>query len=314
MTSQLRVSRGNPWSWPEEYWRSEVDRVRAGKRLQSQWPAGAKVAVAISFDPDHETIPLRDGQCHPGKLSQGEYGARVAVPRILALLERHSCPATFFMPAVSALLHPDEARLYAANGHEIAVHGWIHERNTDLPAGVERDLIERSRSVLRQLTGKLPVGIRTPSWDFSSSTLDIVAQCGFEYDSSLMADDDCYMLRSHGVDTSVVEVPVEWIRDDAAYFLMDRYAGLRPYIRPRDVLEVWRDEFDAAYRERGLFQLTLHPHVIGHRSRLVILDELLRHIAAHEGVWYATHADVARAHVKVHASTRGAEQDSPRVT
>jgi peptidoglycan/xylan/chitin deacetylase (PgdA/CDA1 family) len=296
-----------PWEWPEDYWRREVQRVRAGQRLQSQWPDRARVAVAISFDPDHETIPLRDGQRHPGKLSQGEYGARVAVPRILALLERYSCPATFFMPAVAALLHPHEPRLYVENGHEVGVHGWIHEKNTDLPADVERSLIERSRSVLEQLTGVLPVGIRTPSWDFSPSTLDIVADCGFEYDSSLMADDECYLLRSNGIDTGVVEVPVEWIRDDAAYFLMDRYTALRPYIRPRDVLEIWRDEFDAAYREGGLFQLTLHPHVIGHRSRLLILDELLRHIASHDGVWYATHADVARAQVKTSASPASEE-------
>jgi peptidoglycan-N-acetylglucosamine deacetylase len=295
------------WEWPDDYWCREVHRVRAGQRLQSQWPDRARVAVAISFDSDHETIPLRDGQLHPGKLSQGEYGARVAVPRILALLEKYSCPATFFMPAVSALLHPDEARLYVAHGHEVGVHGWIHEKNTDLSAEVERNLIERSRSVLENLTGKLSVGIRTPSWDFSPSTLDIVAELGFEYDSSLMADDECYLLRSNGVDTSVVEVPVEWIRDDAAYFFMDRYTALRPYIRPREVLEIWRDEFDAAYRERGLFQLTLHPHVIGHRSRLLIVDELLRHIAAHKDVWFATHADVARAFTKAESLPTGSE-------
>jgi hypothetical protein len=116
---------------------------------------------------------------------------------------------------------------------------------------------------------------------------------GLRYDSSLMADDEPYELLAAGEPTGVVEIPVEWIRDDAAYFLMERYAGLRPYTPPRSVLGIWRDEFDMAYREGGVFQLTMHPHITGHRSRLVVLAELLDHIAAHPGVWFATHAQLA---------------------
>ena len=117
---------------------------------------------------------------------------------------------------------------------------------------------------------------------------------GLVYDSSLMADDDPYEVLADGEPTGLVEIPVEWIRDDAAYFPMDRYTALRPYTPPRGVLTIWRDEFDRAYAEGGLFQLTLHPHIIGHRSRMMILEELLRHIRAHTGIWFATHADVAR--------------------
>jgi hypothetical protein len=94
---------------------------------------------------------------------------------------------------------------------------------------------------------------------------------------------------------------VEWIRDDAVYFTMDRYSALRPYTSPRDVLSIWVDEFEAAYADRGLFQLTMHPHVIGHRSRMAVLAELIDHIAARPGVWFATHAQVAR-HVLAHAA------------
>ncbi|MFI6359668.1 polysaccharide deacetylase [Streptomyces sp. NPDC050743] len=284
------------WQWPESEWRRHIDAVRAGQRLTpTQWPGGARVAVAVSFDPDHETIPLRDGETSPGRLAQGEYGARVGAPRILALLEKYSVPATFFMPAVSALLHPDEARAYTVHGHELAVHGWIHERNMLLSAADERDLVERSVDTLTQLTGQRPVGVRTPSWDFSPTTLETFLGLGFTYDSSLMADDEPYEILAAGEPTGLVEIPVDWIRDDAPYFTMDRYGSVRPYTRPRDVLEIWVDEFDAAYREGGVFQLTLHPHVIGHRSRLVVLRELLDHIAAHPGVWYATHAQLAEA-------------------
>jgi len=105
-----------------------------------------------------------------------------------------------------------------------------------------------------------------------------------------MADDEPYEVLADGEPTGLVEIPVEWIRDDAPFF--PREPG-RPAMAPRHVLEIWRDEFDAAYAEGGLFQLTLHPHVIGHRSRLVALRELVRHIAGHAGVWFGSHAQVA---------------------
>jgi peptidoglycan/xylan/chitin deacetylase (PgdA/CDA1 family) len=283
------------WRWDEATWRGHVDRVRAGRSLAPEtWPDNARVAVALSFDADHETIPLREGETRPGKLSQGEYGARVGSKRILDLLARHSIPASFYMPAVSALLHPDEARSYAAEGHELGLHGWIHERNMLLDPSDERDLAFRCADTLERIAGRRPVGLRTPSWDFSDATLGIVRELGLLYDSSLMADDEPYELLAQGQPTGVVEIPVEWIRDDAPYFNFDRYSAVRPYTAPRDVLSIWRDEFDRAYAEAGLFQLTMHPHITGHRSRMVILEELVEYIAGHKGVWWATHADIAR--------------------
>ncbi|MDW8444299.1 MAG: polysaccharide deacetylase family protein [Acetobacteraceae bacterium] len=108
-----------------------------------------------------------------GRLSWGEYGSRVGVPRILALLGREGLRATFVVPAVSALLHPDEQRRVVAEGHEVALHGWIHELNSLLPAAVERELHLRSADVLERITGRRPVGMRTPSWDFSPATVAI---------------------------------------------------------------------------------------------------------------------------------------------
>lgn len=283
------------WQWPEERWRGVVNRVRAGRSLKPErWEGGARVAVALSFDSDHETIPLRDGETSPGKLSQGEYGARRGVGRILDLLRRHSIPATFFVPAVSAQLYPDEQRRVVEEGHEIGIHGWIHERNADLPYEAERDLQERAAAKLEQITRQRPVGIRTPSWDFSPNTLRISREMGILYDSSLMADDDPYELVEDGQPTGMVELPPEWIRDDAPYFWMDRFTSLRPYTPPSSVLDIFRAEFDGAYEEGGLFVLTMHPHIIGHRSRIRLLAELIEHMKGHDGVWYATHADIAR--------------------
>lgn len=284
-----------PWQWSDEVWKARVNKVRAGRSLRPDtWPGGAKCAVALSFDSDHDTNELRDGGKSIGRLSWGQYGNRVGVPRILKILEKRAIPATFYVPAVTALLYPDEQRRVVKSGHEIGLHGWIHELNTAVPEQAERELHFRAADTLEKVTGKRPVGMRTPSWDFSDATLAIERELGLLYDSSLMADEDCYELVESGVPTGIVELPVEWVRDDAVYFMMHRFQGLRPYTPPTDVLDIFRREFDAAYADGGLFQLTMHPHVIGYRSRIFILEELIAHIQATGNVWFATHEQVAR--------------------
>lgn len=283
-----------PWQWPEETWRRIVGRARAGRSLKPRtWPNGARCAVGISFDADHDTIPLRDADESPMRISQGQYGSRQAIPRIRRLLATEGIPATFFYPAVSALLYPDEVRELAAEGHEIGIHSWIHERNTTLPLEAERDLSRRASDVLAKLAGRAPVGMRTASWDFSPNTLAIIREMGLLYDSSLMADDDPYELIENGEATGIVELPPEWIRDDAAYFNFVRFSDLRPYTPPSSVEEIFRAEFDGAWEEGGLYILTMHPHIIGHRSRLPLLARLIAHMKARGGIWFATHEQIA---------------------
>jgi peptidoglycan/xylan/chitin deacetylase (PgdA/CDA1 family) len=281
--------------WPEERWRGLVGRVRAGRRLRPPcWKDGARSAVALSFDADHETFEMGQGGEAIGRLAWGEFGRRVGVPRILALLARHAVPATFFVPAVAALIDPDEPRRIVAGGHEIGIHGWIHENNSLLPYETERELMLRSRDTLARLAGVDPLGLRSANWDTSPNTVRIAQEMGLLYDSSLMADEEPYELLLDGARTGVVEVPVEWLRDDAVYFLFNRNPATRPYATPEEVLAIFRREFDAAYEEGSVFQLVMHPFVIGYRSRIWILDELIRHARAKGDVWFATHADVAR--------------------
>jgi peptidoglycan/xylan/chitin deacetylase (PgdA/CDA1 family) len=256
------------------------------------------VAVALSFDFDNETPALRDNQTSPGVLSQGEYGARAALPRVLALLERYRIPASFFVPAVSAKLYPDEVKRIAGAGHEVALHGWIHERNSLLAEADERELMQRAMATLTEIAGRKPVGLRTPSWDFSPNTAKLVKELGLLYDTSLMADDSPYELSIDGQPSGIVELPVEWILDDYPYFGMDRFSPIRPHSAPGHVYEIWAAEFDRAYEEGGLFVLTMHPHVIGHRSRITMLEKLVQHIRSRPGVWFATHEQVARYVVK----------------
>jgi peptidoglycan/xylan/chitin deacetylase (PgdA/CDA1 family) len=283
-----------PWQWPEAQWRQCVNRVRAGRRLRpAEWKNGARVAVALSFDSDHETNELRDGGKSVNRLAWGQYGHRVGVPRILDLLERHAVPATFYVPAVTALLYPQEQRRIVAAGHEIGIHGWIHELNSVLGMEDERDLIARSMDALDHVTGVRPTGIRSPSADFSDNTLQLLCELGIAYDSSLAADDDCYELELNGQPTGVLELPFDWVRDDAVYFLMHRFQGLRPYTPPADVFDIFKRELDGAYQEGGVFELTMHPHVITNRSRIWIVDELIRYAKSLPGgAWFARHDEV----------------------
>jgi hypothetical protein len=138
------------------------------------------------------------------------------------------------------------------------------------------------------------VGIRVPSWDFSATTLPLIRELGLLYDSSLMADDEPYELIDNGEATGIVELPVEWIKDDAPYLGMNRATAIRPYTAPSAVGEIFRAEFEGALAEGGLFLLTMHPHIIGHRSRIAMLDELIRYMKGMPGVWFATHEEVAR--------------------
>ena len=294
--TKIPAQEEKPWEWSLEQVRSEVNRVRAGKDLTpDSWPGGAKVAIALSFDFDAETNALRDLNLSPGTFSQGEYAARVAMPRILALLDEYDIPASFFVPAVSALLHKEEIQaIVSKNRHEIGLHGWIHERNSLLSRHEESDLMYKSFDTLKELTGKAPVGIRTPSWDFSQHTLAIIKEMGLLYDSSLMADDRPYEILEDGKSTGVVELPVEWLLDDYPYFGFSRYSSVRPHIKPMDVFAVWAAEFEKAYDEGTMFVLTMHPKYIGHRSRMSMLETLIQYMQTHDQVWFATHEEIAR--------------------
>ena len=285
-----------PWLLSLDEINSVVGKVRAGKDLTPPaWPDGSRVAVALSFDFDAETNALRDSDYSPGILSQGEYAARVAVPRILALLDKYRIPASFFVPAVTALLHPEEITAITAKGrHEVGMHGWIHERNSLLSEEEERDLMRKSFDTLKAVAGKPPAGIRTPSWDFSPSTLKIIRELGLLYDSSQMADDRPYELLENGKPTGVVELPVEWLLDDYPYFGFERYSSVRPHIAPADVMAIWAAEFDKAYEEGTVFVLTMHPKYSGHRSRIAMLEKLIEHMLARRNVWFATHEAIAR--------------------
>jgi peptidoglycan/xylan/chitin deacetylase (PgdA/CDA1 family) len=277
--------------WTPQQIADAVAPVRACRKLTPpSWPNGARVAVCLSFDVDNETLGLNRGNTAPVSLSAGEFGAVSGLPRVLELLDRHEVPASFFLPAVSAMLHPGMIHeILRRDRHEIGVHGWIHENLSGIDDPVEeKRLMNQAIDYLTRMTGKRPLGDRAPSWVFSKYTIDLIQEAGFLYDSSMMAMDEPYELVSMGQPTGMVELPVEWILDDAPYF---GRSGSLP--SPNLIFEAYRDEFDVAYGEGTMLMLTMHPQVIGPRSRMVYLDKLVTYMRSKPGVWFATAEQIA---------------------
>ena len=272
--------------------RAQYMHLGVGRRLKPKtWPNGAHVAVALSFDVDNATVPLSRGQLGSEDLSRGMYGAVDGLPRILRILDGQNVPASFFIPAVSIALNPEMVpAILSRKQHEIGVHGWIHEHLGVLNNEAEEQrLLNQSIEALTQAIGKRPVGYRAPSWAMSRYTMSQVKQAGFLYDSSLMASDDAYEVTIDGRPSGVIELPIERILDDAPYY--GAANGSLP--SPELVDQIYRAEFDVAYREGGLYVLTMHPHYTGHRSRALWLEKLIAYMKSRPGVWFATHEAIA---------------------
>jgi peptidoglycan/xylan/chitin deacetylase (PgdA/CDA1 family) len=277
--------------WTDEQLRQTVDLARVGKRLTPKsWPGGARVAVCLSFDDDTEAPLLRDGTTSPTSLSASDFGAESGTPRILKMLDQYQVPATFFVTGVDAMLHPDMlASILKSGRHEVGVHGWIHEFPPRLSPEEEERLLDQAIAYLTKATGKRPVGYRAPSWAFSSVTLDLIQKKGFLYDSSLQALDEPYEIMSRGKDTGVVELAIDWTLTETPYLGQN---GHMP--SPELLYQLYKEEFDGAYREGTLFVLTLHPYLSGHRAPMQHLDDFVKYMKSKPGVWFATGAQVAQ--------------------
>jgi peptidoglycan/xylan/chitin deacetylase (PgdA/CDA1 family) len=279
-------------NWTGEQLRAAVAGARVGRKLTPRtWPGNAGVAVCFSFDVDNESYLLARGETSPTTLSAADFGAETGLPRILELLDRHQIPASFFIPAVSALLHPEMIPAILKGGrHEIGVHGWIHEYLPALSGEAEEErLLNQAIDYLTKATGKRPAGYRAPSWAFSSHTIGLLKKNGFLYDSSLSAMDEPYELVSNGQPTGLIELAIDWTLTETPYL---GRGGTLP--SPELLFQVYKEEFDGAYEQRTMFVLTLHPHVTGHRAPLHHLDQLISYMKSKPGVWFATCEQIAR--------------------
>lgn len=258
------------------------------------WPNNCRCAVGFSFDFDAESLWLGSfRQEHPVILSRGEYGARVGIGRILNLLNKYDLKATFFVPGLTAEMHPDKVEAIHAAGHEIGHHGYRHENTHHLDLENEQAILDKGIECLKKITGQVPKGYRTPAGLPGPNTFRLLVDLDFIYDSSMMAQDEPYLYTVEGRGRQLLEIPFHWELDDFPHFAFNTrpyYSGLSA---PSKVYEIWADEFDVCYQEGGYFGLTMHPQVMGKRHRMKLLEKLILHMLDYPGVWFAQHIEIA---------------------
>ncbi|CAN5580573.1 polysaccharide deacetylase [soil metagenome] len=246
-------------------------------------PDGATCVVSLTFDNFGESFDLLRYSHAGGASADGVYAPRRGVERVLDLLARHSIPATFYVEGWNARKYSDLAREVIDWGHEIAGHGWMHERWNELDRETERELIERTTDAIESATGQRPRGWRAPSGLTTPWTVEQLQAAGYNYDSSFGDDDAPYWLQvADGSDQEIVELPWTWTLDDAPY-----YAHPGTLRQPSEVIDLWIEEFDAAYALTGYFMLVCHPRYAGRPSRILALERLIEHIKSHDSVWFA---------------------------
>jgi peptidoglycan/xylan/chitin deacetylase (PgdA/CDA1 family) len=266
------------------------------------------LTACITFDFDAMSSWIGSVKSNnPSMISRGEFSA-VAVPRLLPLLRKLGVTATFAIPGHTACAFPDLVKAIRDAGHEIAHHGWVHENPASFDRAGEKRLLDRGLEALHRAAGVRPQGYRSPAWDLSPVSVELLLEYGFLYDSSCMAHDFyAYYLRQgdrwsldepyqFGQLTELVELPVTWGLDDfpAFEFVLGFNQG---YAAPSKVEEIWQGDFDYALKNcpGGFFNLTLHPEFIARGHRITMLERLLRYMADQRGVRFGSLGDYAAA-------------------
>jgi peptidoglycan/xylan/chitin deacetylase (PgdA/CDA1 family) len=250
--------------------------------------------VCITFDFDAMSGFVARGLTTPTSISRGEFGA-VAVRRLLPLLNKHNVTSSFFIPGVVIGTYPRESSMIVEAGHEVGHHGWTHVTPASLSRAEEEEHLLKGMDSIKKLSGKNPRGYRSPAWDLSPHTVELLLKHGFMYESSMMGDDYTpYYCRqgdvippdgpmSFGKPTSLIEMPISWSLDDYPHFefLRTKEFTLPGLQNANGVLENFFDDFVWMQKnvEWGVLTYTFHPYVIGRGHRILMLERLLEKLA-----------------------------------
>lgn len=266
--------------------------------------------VTIGFDFDAMSGFISRGMTSPTPISRGEFGP-MAVPRILALLAKYKISSTWFIPGHTLETYPDQCRAVFDAGHEIGHHGWTHVPPNDLTREQEEEGLVRANAQIKKLSGQFARGYRSPSWDLSPHSVELLLKHGFMYDSSMMGSDHHpYRVRQgdvitleqpavFGQPTRLIEMPVSWTLDDYPHFefIRTKQTLLPGLMNANLVLENWINDFlyMKATESWGILNYTFHPFVIGRGHRMLALEKLLKTLSD-EGAQFMTIEQAARAY------------------
>ena len=269
----------------------------------------ARHIVCLTFDFDAMSGFIARGMTSPTPVSRGEFGADVATPRLLALLKKYKIKTSWYIPGHTLETYPVRCREVFDAGHEIGHHGWTHVPPALLTRDKEEEGLIRANEQIKKLTGRYARGYRSPSWDLSPHSVELLIKHGFDYDSSMMGDDYTpYRVRQgdvielekpavFGKTTKLIEMPISWTLDDYPHF---EFIRTKDWILPglmnnNLVLENWVNDF--LYMKQilkwGVITYTFHPFVIGRASRMLMLEKLIKKLKAEGAVFMTLEAAVA---------------------
>jgi peptidoglycan/xylan/chitin deacetylase (PgdA/CDA1 family) len=277
-----------------------------------------QVAFGVDVDAVAGMLGSYGGEDSPCDISRGLFSGEVGGPRLIRLFEKYGLAATWFVPGHSIETFPELTQMIVDAGHEIGVHGYSHENPIAMTREQETAILDRSIELIEKVSGRRPTGYVAPWWEFSPVTNEILLERGIKYDHSLMHRDfEPYYVRVgdswkkidytkdaetwmeplvRGEETDLVEIPANWYLDDLPPMMFIKAApNSHGFVNPRDIEQMWRDQFDWVYREmdEAVFTMTIHPDVSGRPQVLLMLERLIEHINSHEGVRWQTFDQIA---------------------
>ncbi len=276
------------------------------------------VSIGVDVDAVAGWLGSYGGEDSPDDISRGLFAGEVGVMRLLKLFDKYKLQATWFIPGHSAETFPEQMQAVAKAGHEIGLHGYSHENPIAMTREQEEAILDKTIDLLTKLSGKRPTGYVAPWWEFSNVTNELLLKKGIKYDHSLMHNDytpyyvrvgdkwtkidysqhpDTWMKPLvRGVETDLIEIPANWYLDDLPPLMfIKKSPNSHGFVNPRDIEQMWRDQFDWVYREMdyAVFPITIHPDVSGRAQVLLMLERLIEHFQKHEGVKFVTMDEIA---------------------
>ncbi|GAA7091272.1 polysaccharide deacetylase [Helicobacter pylori] len=276
------------------------------------------VAYGVDIDAVAGWLGSYGGEDSPDDISRGLFAGEVGIPRLLKLFKKYHLPATWFAPGHSIETFPEQMKMIVDAGHEVGAHGYSHENPIAMTAKQEEDVLLKSIELIKDLTGKTPIGYVAPWWEFSNITNELLLKHGFKYDHSLMHNDFTpyfvrvgdswskidYSLEAkdwmkpliRGVETDLVEIPANWYLDDLPPMMfIKKSPNSFGFVSPHDIGQMWIDQFDWVYREMdyAVFSMTIHPDVSARPQVLLMHEKIIEHINKHEGVRWVTFNEIA---------------------
>ena len=287
----LKPEMDNPW----------YDYAPYPKRPRLNWPKNARVAFCVVLPLEYfELIPAEGGHRDPRLANefgsyvpdyrtwtQREFGNRTGIFRVLDVLDRYQIRAGFAVGAMAAERYPFLIEQAKKRKYEFIAHGVSANRmiTSKMSEAEEKAEIATSIAAVEQAAGVKPKGWVGQEYGESQRTPKLLADAGLDYVLDWPNDDQPYPMKVGRKFVSLPNQP-EW--DDVQQLWIRRINTTR-------YPDLVNDAFELLHQEGGqVFNLSIHPWLMGMAHRIKYLDEALRRIERFGNVWHATPGEIAQ--------------------